>query len=105
MNYTERKAKNQVFFYITSGSGFMTLLISVLIILGAVSTAVNMVAAMVKRICNGIEKRLLKKGNWLKLNCPFNGFNISRKQDALHSKFFTCNDIFHRIIDEEAFTW
>ena len=48
----------------------MTLLISVLIILGAVSTAVNMVAAMVKRICNGIEKRL-----------------------------------FHRIIDEEAFTW
>jgi hypothetical protein len=55
MNYTERKAKNQVFFYITSGSGFMTPLISVLIILGAVSTAVNMVAAMVKR--------LLKKGN------------------------------------------
>lgn len=38
------------------GSGFMTPLISVLIILGAVSTAVNMVAAMVKRICNGIEK-------------------------------------------------
>ena len=37
------------------GSGFMTPLISVLIILGAVSTAVNMVAAMVKRICNGIE--------------------------------------------------
>ncbi len=33
----------------------MTPLISVLIILGAVSTAVNMVAAMVKR--------LLKKGN------------------------------------------
>mgnify|MGYP007087055306 FL=1 len=56
MNYTERKAKNQVFFYITSGSGFMTPLISVLIIPGAVSTAVNMVAAMVKRICNGIEK-------------------------------------------------
>ncbi|WP_275950297.1 hypothetical protein [Dorea longicatena] len=44
-----------MFFYITSGSGFMTPLISVLIILGAVSTAVNMVAAMVKR--------LLKKGN------------------------------------------
>lgn len=34
------------------GSSFMTPLISVLIILGAVSTAVNMVAAMVKRICN-----------------------------------------------------
>lgn len=56
MNYTKRKAKNQVFFYITYGSGFMTPLISVLIIPGAVSTAVNMVAAMVKRICNGIEK-------------------------------------------------
>lgn len=56
MNYTKRKAKNQVFFYITSGSGFMTPLISVLIIPGAVSTAVNMVAAMVKRIRNGIEK-------------------------------------------------
>ena len=40
----------------------MTPLISVLIIPGAVSTAVNMVTAMVKRICNGIEKRLLKKG-------------------------------------------
>ncbi len=34
----------------------MTPPISVLIIPGAVSTAVNMVAAMVKRICNGIEK-------------------------------------------------
>lgn len=33
------------------GASFMTLLISILIILGAVSTAVNMVAAMVKRIC------------------------------------------------------
>lgn len=31
-------------------------LISVLIILGAVSTAVNMVAAMVKRICSGLDK-------------------------------------------------
>ncbi len=71
MNYTERKAKNQVFFYITSGSGFMTLLISVLIILGTVSTAVNMVAAMVKRICNGIEKRLLKKGQLIKTQLPF----------------------------------
>lgn len=34
------------------GSRFLTPLISVLIILGAVSTAVNMVAAMVARICN-----------------------------------------------------
>lgn len=33
------------------GASFMTPLISVLIILGAVTTAVNMVAAMVKRIC------------------------------------------------------
>ena len=32
------------------GKGFMTPLISILIILGAVSTAVNMVAAMVKRV-------------------------------------------------------
>ena len=39
------------------GSKFMTPLISVLIILGAVSTAVNMVAAMVKRINNGLAKR------------------------------------------------
>lgn len=38
------------------GKAFMTPLISVLIILGAVSTAVNMVAAMVKRICSGLEK-------------------------------------------------
>lgn len=45
------------------GSGFMTPLISVLIILGAVSTAVNMVAAMVKRICNGIEKLENKEKN------------------------------------------
>ena len=35
------------------GASFMTPLISILIILGAVSTAVNMVAAMVKRICKG----------------------------------------------------
>lgn len=34
------------------GSRFLTPLISVLIILGSVSTAVNMVAAMVARICN-----------------------------------------------------
>lgn len=40
------------------GATFMTPLISILIILGAVSTAVNMVAAMVKRICkeNGTEQ-------------------------------------------------
>lgn len=39
------------------GSKFMTPLISILIILGAVSTAVNMVAAMVKRIHDGLTKR------------------------------------------------
>lgn len=41
-------------FMVQSGEGsrFLTPLISVLIILGAVSTAVNMVAAMVARICN-----------------------------------------------------
>ncbi len=40
------------------GASFMTPLISILIILGAVSTAVNMVAAMVKRICGeGKEER------------------------------------------------
>lgn len=38
------------------GKAFLTPLISVLIILGAVSTAVNMVAAMVKRICGGLGK-------------------------------------------------
>lgn len=38
------------------GKGFMMPLISVLIIIGAVSTAVNMVAAMVKRICSGLNK-------------------------------------------------
>ncbi len=39
------------------GSKFMTPLISILIIFGAVSTAVNMVAAMVKRIHDGLTKR------------------------------------------------
>ncbi len=50
-------------FMVQSGVGkaFMTPLISVLIILGAVSTAVNMVAAMVKRICSGLEK--MQKSN------------------------------------------
>lgn len=38
------------------GKGFMTPLISILIILGAVSTAVNMVAAMVKRVSDGFER-------------------------------------------------
>lgn len=42
------------------GSRFLTPLISILIILGAVSTAVNMVAAMVARICN---KQSVKPAN------------------------------------------
>ena len=68
MNYTERKAKNQVFFYITSGSGFMTPLISVLIILGAVSTAVNMVA-MIHMIVT--REAFIKKGQLIKTQLPF----------------------------------
>lgn len=45
-------------FMVTNGVGasFMTPLISILIILGAVSTAVNMVAAMVKRVCGDTKK-------------------------------------------------
>ena len=44
------------------GKGFMMPLISVLIILGAVSTAVNLVAAMVKRICSGLDKMKKETG-------------------------------------------
>lgn len=43
------------------GKGFMTPLISILIILGAVSTAVNMVAAMVKRVSDGLQKHDLAR--------------------------------------------
>ena len=49
------------------GKGFMMPLISVLIILGAVSTAVNMVAAMVKRICSGLDKMRKEKSVQRKL--------------------------------------
>lgn len=42
------------------GASFMTPLISILIILGAVSTAVNMVAAMVKRICGKARVSTIK---------------------------------------------
>ena len=44
------------------GASFMTPLISILIILGAVSTAVNMVAAMVKRICGEKEEKASGEG-------------------------------------------
>lgn len=43
------------------GKSFLMPLISLLIILGAVSTAVNMVAAMVKRVDGSFEKRAVKK--------------------------------------------
>ena len=54
--YTNPEAAQQsvpTLFMVQNGVGasFMTPLISILIILGAVSTAVNMVAAMVKRVC------------------------------------------------------
>ena len=59
--YTDPDAAGQsvpTLFMVQNGVGasFMTPLISILIILGAVSTAVNMVAAMVKRI-DGKEKK------------------------------------------------
>ena len=72
----------------------MTPLISVLIIPGAVSTAVNMVTAMVKRICNGIEKRLLKKGQLIKTQLPFQtvdkvGVGIySQHHFSLYNQYF-----------------
>jgi uncharacterized membrane protein YkvI len=49
------------------GKQFLTPLISVLIILGAVSTAVNMVAAMVKRVCGSLDKVSSKKSEPLRL--------------------------------------
>ena len=52
------------------GASFMTPLISILIILGAVSTAVNMVAAMVKRICREQPVR------------PEGRFSVSKKEMA-----------------------
>ncbi len=56
------------------GAVFMTPLISILIILGAVSTAVNMVAAMVKRICkDSPEKKEAEKQSASK-------FGVSKKE-------------------------
>ena len=52
------------------GASFMTPLISILIILGAVSTAVNMVATMVKRICREQPVR------------PDGRFSVSKKEMA-----------------------
>ena len=58
------------------GASFMTPLISILIILGAVSTAVNMVAAMVKRVC-GESGRRKEVSDGAKKR-----FQISRKEIA-----------------------
>lgn len=54
------------------GESFMTPLISLLIILGAVSTAVNMVAAMVKRICGGTKEHAEKSEK--------RGFHTTKKE-------------------------
>ena len=66
------------------GASFMTPLISILIILGAVSTAVNMVAAMVKRICGSGEKTAAPqpqgKAAADKNNADKTGLRISRKE-------------------------
>lgn len=71
------------------GSRFLTPLISVLIILGAVSTAVNMVAAMVARICNkksvkpaispaADSARIPRKENIAALICCLADFGIAQ---------------------------
>lgn len=64
--YTNPEAAGQsvpTLFMVQNGLGasFMTPLISILIILGAVSTAVNMVAAMVKRICGETKEKETEK--------------------------------------------
>lgn len=56
------------------GASFMTPLISILIILGAVSTAVNMVAAMVKRICGETKEKETKGKN--------SRFHVTKRQIA-----------------------
>lgn len=76
--YTNPDTANQsvpTLFMVQNGVGasFMTPLISLLIILGAVSTAVNMVAAMVKRICG--EANAPAKADTRK-------FRITRKEIA-----------------------
>lgn len=73
------------------GASFMTPLISILIILGSVSTAVNMVAAMVKRICGKSADRVpgatvqpLDKGKGRGKEKPDGNrkFQITRKEVA-----------------------
>ena len=77
--YTDPGAADQsvpTLFMVQNGVGasFMTPLISILIILGAVSTAVNMVAAMVKRVCGepGTDEK--------EKNEDKKRFNVSRKE-------------------------
>ena len=77
--YTDPGAADQsvpTLFMVQNGVGasFMTPLISILIILGAVSTAVNMVAAMVKRVCGETGTGEKEKNGEKKR------FNISRKE-------------------------
>lgn len=87
--YTNPEAATQgvpTLFMVQNGVGasFMTPLISILIILGAVSTAVNMVAAMVKRICGSGEKTAAPqpqgKAAADKNNADKTGLRISRKE-------------------------
>ena len=75
--YTNPEAASQsvpTLFMVENGVGasFMTPLISLLIILGAVSTAVNMVAAMVKRVCGRQPQKLE--------TLPSNRFHITKKE-------------------------
>ncbi len=87
--YTNPDAANQsvpTLFMVQNGAGaaFMTPLISILIILGAVSTAVNMVAAMVKRICknttaaSGSRIRISKREIIAALICCIIDFGIAQ---------------------------
>lgn len=89
--YTNPQAASQsvpTLFMVENGVGaaFMTPLISVLIILGAVSTAVNMVAAMVRRVCGEApapapgdrRPRLRKKELLAALVCCLVDFGIAQ---------------------------
>ena len=87
--YTNPEAATQdvpTLFMVQSGVGasFITPHVSILIILGAVSTAVNMVAAMVKRICGSGEKTAAPqpqgKAAADKNNADKTGLRISRKE-------------------------
>lgn len=79
--YTNPEAASQsvpTLFMVENGVGasFMTPLISLLIILGAVSTAVNMVAAMVKRVCG---QQAEKKGAVSEIS-SLGRFHVTKKE-------------------------